>query len=225
MQSNSASSAPSSSNPQLFNGIPKTPERHIYNNNENNTYRNGYDSDGQHAPWLDNNSNDRTIVHDNEEELVSTNEAEVASGPSTPNPNPTVLTLSAEDMQKLKVAELRNELRKRGLATFGNKAALRDRLKDAIERNVPSMHDIGGENDAGQHRNQADPTYDVGSHWMALEQDGDIIHDSLSDINHEPTIPEHENVSNHSQKRNFSQTFDRPVFTGKATVPKKVVIE
>lgn len=42
------------------------------------------------------------------------------------------------DPAKLKVVELRNELQERGLDTKGNKAALVQRLKEAIEKETDS---------------------------------------------------------------------------------------
>ena len=41
------------------------------------------------------------------------------------------------DVMGLSVARLREELRKRGLAMAGNKSAMQERLKEAIELNVP----------------------------------------------------------------------------------------
>lgn len=41
---------------------------------------------------------------------------------------------SSIDPAKLKVVELRNELQERGLDTKGNKAALVQRLKEALEK-------------------------------------------------------------------------------------------
>ena len=67
MQSNTASSSSSTQIPTLFNGVPKTPEHHVFSNGVNDNYKDGYDSDGMHAPWLSNNTNNRTIVNDNEE--------------------------------------------------------------------------------------------------------------------------------------------------------------
>ncbi|GFO50470.1 heterogeneous nuclear ribonucleoprotein u-like protein 1 [Plakobranchus ocellatus] len=50
--------------------------------------------------------------------------------------------MSDIDPEKLKVAELRDELKARGLDTKGNKAALVARLKEALESNVDEEEDV-----------------------------------------------------------------------------------
>ena len=201
----------------------------MYSSSESKRYSNGYDSDGMHAPWLDNEQSTQPVTIEDEEPLPPRTERQAAPESSNANPNPTVLTLSVDNVRRLKVAELRVELRKRGIAVTGNKALLVERLCDAIEKNVPLVGggegEVGGNTGGGARRqNQADPTYDVGSYWELLEQDGDDVEDDFNvaggDNFYAPTVPQGENTQNHAKKKNYSQMFDRPVFCEKTKLPK-----
>ena len=148
---------------------------------------------------------------------------------STPTPIPTttrVKSLTVEDAKKLKLTELRTELRKRGITVSGNKPQLLNRLIDAINKNVGIIAEgtvEGGGRKQGQ-CNQADPTFDVVSYWQLLKPDGDVIDEDFriegGDDFYAPTVPQGERVSNHVKKQNYSLQFDRPVFTGQAKLPK-----
>ena len=233
--SNASRTTSTSQNNQFFNGLPATPQRHEYQNQSDLHYKDGYDSDGHNAPWLNNNRDINDLIDDNEPSLPLRNEVEAAPEASTPNPNPTpppLPTLTEDQAKQLKVKELKDELKKRGLTVSGQKSVLLERLIDAIRKNIGYIEEgAGGDNDGGRggggggQRNQADPTFDVGSYWELLPQDGAIIQEDFTIDGGEdfyaPTVPQGEDVNNHVQKINYSCKFDRPVFTGKALLPKK----
>ena len=63
---------------------------------------------------------------------------------------------------------------------------------------------------------------------MLEQDDGDIVEEEVNIRGttiefHAPTVPQGENVQNHAVKKKYSHSFDRPVFTGKATLPRKQV--
>ena len=59
--------------------------------------------------------------------------------PDIPEP----VTLKIRDIEKLKVVELKDALKKRGCSTKGNNPALTARLKDAIDKNLEVVYDLG----------------------------------------------------------------------------------
>jgi hypothetical protein len=142
--------------------------------------------------------------------------------------------LSIGDMMKLKVPELREELKKRGLSVSGLKGVLQSRLKSAMEENDKvSGTDEETESEISdppppEISNKAGAGFDDRAHWVLLEQDGDEILEeqrNLRDIDGQafraPTEPENEVKEHYAKKKNYSYQIDRPVFTGKATLPRK----
>jgi hypothetical protein len=222
----------------ISTGIPKTPERRqilVQNINEGEE---GYDSDGQPAPWVDNEEEVEGFEVAIEVTVPDKEDNEVGHGGDGPSPNPTNTSLpvstnvlSIEDMMKLKVLELRSELKRRNLSVFGKKGELRNRLRDAIERNLPVIKEVVTEEGGGsnnQRRNNAlgaGNGFDHTARWELLEQDGDEINeDRLRDAGEgisfrAPTEPENEGRGEYALKRNYSHQFDRAVFTATAKVP------
>lgn len=235
LPSNCSTVSSSQQSNTIFNGIPKTPERRVFDNSNTRRYADGYDSDGLHAPWLENNRATEQLIDNNEPSLPLRNDNSEAQVSSTPTPNPTAqpvqqaVVLTVEEARSLKVAELRIELRKRGIAVSGNKAILLERLIDAINKNVSIVEEGDDGRGREMQQNQADPTFDVGSCWEYLEADGDVIEENFAieggDDFYAPTVPQGENVANHVQKRNYLRQFDRPIFTGQTKLPKKKKIK
>ena len=96
----------------------------------------GYDSDGQLGPFIAKGVADEADYCMDEQPLETENRNLL---PPDENEISPVQTLTDDEIQNMKVAELRNELSCRGLSKNGLKAVLVDRLKDAIAKKLPLM--------------------------------------------------------------------------------------
>lgn len=214
--SNQASSTATTQIGPQDQGQPKTPERLVINSTNNELVEEGYDSDGLRAPWEGNEEEDYS-----EEELLHVMQT-AESGGDVPvveamgNPNPTVLTEAA--MVSMKVSELKEELKKRALSTRGNKREILQRLKDAVAANAPLVAEMGSETI----ENLAGDTFDPGARWELLTQDeSEPVDEEVLNVAgvsfHGPTS---ETAGGGAKKLNYSEHFDRMVFTGSAKQPK-----
>ena len=74
---------------------------------------------------------------------------------------PEPVTLKIRDIEKLKVVELKDALKKRGCSAKGNKPELTARLKDAIDKNLEVVCDLG----EGGVEKFAGEGFSVGAKW------------------------------------------------------------
>ena len=87
--------------------------------------------------------------------------------PDIPEP----VTMKIRDVEKLKVIELKYALKLRGCSKKGNKPALILHLKDAIEKNLEVVCDLG----EGGEENFAGEGFSVGAKWeLEAASDDDI---------------------------------------------------
>ncbi len=121
-------------------GIPKTPERRVIDRISNECFEEGYDSDGQRAPW-------EGIEEEEygEEEAIGDVEGDCdcihpTLLPPDASPNPTILTI--DSVMQMKVKELKDELLKRGISVRGKKVELQERLKEAVVSGAPLVSDM-----------------------------------------------------------------------------------
>ncbi len=133
-----------------------------FTNQDSNMIDNGYDSEGG-IPYID----DALLDDDFDEEPLSSGPPPpipaVAAVPEVAAPEP---MLTVEQARQLKtVAELKEELKKRGQRVSGNKAELLQRLIEAIERNLPV-----GSVDENNKRHECMNGLDMTAHWVLLEQ-------------------------------------------------------
>ena len=77
--------------------------------------------------------------------------------PDIPEP----VTLKIRDIEKLKVVELKDALKKRSCSAKGNKPALTAHLKDAIEKNLAVVSDLG----EGEVEKFSGGGFSVGAKW------------------------------------------------------------
>ena len=125
----------------------------------------GYDSDGAIGPFFD-------AVRD-EPPLHGPDEEEIWVGVTSKLPDiPEPVTLKIRDIEKLKVIELKDALKLRGCSAKGNKPALTARLKDAIEKNLEVVCDLG----EGGVENFAGEGFSVGAKWeLEAANDEDVF--------------------------------------------------
>ena len=230
--SNIDHSSSSSNAAAVSTGIPKTPERRQLDTDNIRDGEDGYDSDGQPAPWVSIQEDvegfevaEEEVLPEGEDDIDDSDGVESTPNPTNMSNENEVSMISMEALMAMKVLELREELKKRGLNVHGKKEELRNRLKDGIERNLPirSARDMavtsGNEEMAGG-------VFDPTAKWLLLKPDEeDVVNeDGLRDVDggeyRAPTEPENERRNEYEKKRNYSHQFDRGVFTGTATVPQ-----
>ena len=194
-------------------GQPMTPEGRLIKPIDETAIDQGYDSDGLRAPW---EGAEEVSLDDPELEESPLPFGSSASLPREPSPeNVAEKSITMDEVMKMKVPELREELKKRGLSTKGNKAAYVDRMKDAIEKGLPLLENLTTE----KVNNLAGDSFSPGAHWEPLVCEGEYINETLPNHFRYPTVPEGERSS--VKKRNFNQKFDRMVFDGIAEIPRR----
>ena len=113
-----------------------------------------YGSDGAIGPSFD-------AVRD-EPPLHGPDEEEIGVGVTSKLPDiPEPVTIKIRDVEKLKVIELKDVLKLRGFSAKGNKPALTARLKDAIDKNLEVVCDLG----EGGVENLSGEGFSVGAKW------------------------------------------------------------
>ena len=117
-------------------GYPPTPDSRpviCMNEDQNDAV---YDSDGAIGPFFDAVSNEPPLHVPDKEEIGF---GVTSKLPDIPEP----VTMKIRDVEKLKVIELKDALKLRVCNAKGNKPALTARLKDAIEKNLEVVCDLG----------------------------------------------------------------------------------
>ena len=170
-------------------GIPTcTPARKIKNLNEK-SYEKGYDSDGEIGPFFDAVENESRVgVEEEDHGFIpdSMVTGQVTEGsPDEPvigvGQNENLETrvepvkpdwlLSKEEIDALKVDDLKTEIKKRALVPKGKKPQLRQMLYDCMEQGLPIRSDIEKKD------RQVLSGFPVGSNWRQLVPSADIVPD------------------------------------------------
>ena len=124
------------------------PEQQVMNEEEvERIFELGYDSDGEKAPYLKENDSEMEELEQSCALQVGREVGETAAAVSgelltSVGPKDNFVLISDAELVKLKVDELREELKKRGLPKNGLKAELKERLRKAMLDKVPIMREL-----------------------------------------------------------------------------------
>ena len=165
----------------------------------------GYDSEGNFPHFANANINDDMDEYNEPSIEMGGGEAPAAEGePEAAAPVPL-------NVMGLNAVRLREELRKRGRQTGGNKQAMQERLKEAIAMNVPVLD--GQSSEANESRR---PDFmaglDVTAKWELLTRCESPVPEPTNDD--ETLRPPTEMNANPNPKYGFVETFDHIPFTG-----------
>jgi len=119
-------------------------------------YEEGYDSAGEIGPFFD-------AVEDEEEpKSYSEDKLQINDAVPATDSEPSYMPPSEEDIKKIKVAELKDELKKHKLLMNGNKGILTEHLLQV--HNLPPASNVST-------KNQQPAGFSDGSKWRTLEPD------------------------------------------------------
>mgnify|MGYP003326642903 FL=1 len=205
-------------------GLPPTPPMRSLVSIDEAVNETGYDSDGCEGPFYEGVKVEGTLIVDDEEEVGVAGIEVAAMAENGENPkNPEVLEIDAVD--KMKVLELKAELKKRGVSIRGKKEELINRLKKAIEEKMP----IVGEGNDKNELDYAGEGFPLGARWELEEaiddvnkQDDDMIIEGIRF--REPTANERDDIdgTGYQKKKNFRIEIDRPPFVSFCVQPEEV---
>ena len=216
-------------------GLPPTPTARVPVLPSEDAMDNGYDSDGQLGPFLQDGVSEETNFCMDEapvqgEKAPNVDGTEMAE--TTENADGSVVpeavdALNDDAIDKMKVVDLRKELGMRGLSKNGNKGVLVKRLKEGIQKNVPLLVDRPTE----QMENSAGDGFEAGAYWRLLEATGPPLDDSIMEVDgilfRAPTTTEEEHKNadfdERPKKRNFGESFDREPFVGNQLLPERIL--
>ena len=169
----------------------------------------GYNSDGDKAP---------PNIGDGPDEyseplipLVDAIGEDVAPSDDGSDNTARIVIIENDDIMKMKVSELKDELKKRALRTKGLKGELQERLLKAMVDRAPLVDSANEE--------VAQPTVSAnGVKWLKIEPTNVVPDPMHGSGMRAPTVPEGKTVQ--ALRYDFVQIFDRPPFV--STVEKPV---
>ena len=117
----------------------------------------------------------------------------------------------------MKVAELKEELAKRGQSTQGLKAVLLERLKEALAKHLPVLTGA----DQSARTNDDLKGFAATARWKPLVPQEVAVPEPQNIVTtlHAPTVSR-QDASFLPQKHNFVEVFDREPFVAKEKVPR-----
>ena len=205
-----------------------TPEAQSLEINEK-AYEEGYDSDGQIGPFYDAVKGEGGIEFYEEAIFNPDPNDATADVPSEePNSDIRVFNMQNGDIRKLLVKDLREQCKLLGLDARGNKSVLIERLNAAREKKHCYLPPDQLNN---PERNQlANDGFSPLARWemLKVDENAPALEDEL-EVNgikyRSPTVPREEFERTGSgkggqKKYNFSERFDRPVYTKEVRLPK-----
>ena len=205
-------------------GLPPTPLLQTLKMPDLSFLEEGYDSDMQIGPFYQDGVHDEGFVIMDEDALEEPESILLPDNAAENVKNLSPVMLTDEQINGMKVLELRQELEKQGMSKNGLKSVLVERLKEAVRNNVKLIkarpdHEV--ENIAGD-------GFDGNAYWKYLEQTGAEIDESAMEVEgitfRAPTTSEAEHNSDFQdrpKKRNYAETFDHAPFVAERLLPQK----
>ena len=188
----------------------------------------GYDSDCNQGPFVASGVDAEEEEVEEDEQVAAEAPAEDGEdvGPDSPQEENTEEEeqLTEDAVGKMKVSELREHLKKRGLAINGLKAVLVERLKEAVKNNVPLLKEGEGGRATDEGNLAKDECFPPGSHWELMEATGEEIEEDMNvgGIQFVGPTEQLEEINLGQKKRNFTETFDRaPFISRQCLLPDK----
>ena len=123
-------------------GVPRTPpcQGPIAISESHNDE--GYDSDGMQGPFFDAVEGEAQLEGEDEEEVGASNLPQLTQAAQQKNQ---AIVLANEIIERMRVKQLQEELKRRACSLKGKKKELQDRLKEAVQKNMPLVEDIDSE--------------------------------------------------------------------------------
>jgi hypothetical protein len=169
----------------------------------------GYDSEGCEGPFFDCLA-DKGPQEFDKDAVPEGREAEVPQESNSEAEVDEHINILEETPMKLKVAELKDELKKRAQPQAGVKAALLKRLREALAARIPVR-----KNKAKQKADQSLSGFRATAFWDVLMPSDAAVLEPVSKFNfYAPTVPADDRDKAPPVKHNFIETFDQPVFEG-----------
>ena len=190
-------------------------------------FEHGYDSDGWEGPPR--GTDDDEVNQLNEESLDEMCTTAVAVGTvdtsgSDNQPTPAPVHIDEETLNKLTVAMLKSELisRKVPLKGLASKPKLQACLREALSQKLPvysaaALESEQKKNKINKRKEDDMSAFAIGAKWRVLEADVDVDEPINANfpLARAPTVEEKDAAIQQKPKKSFSETFDRPVFSGR----------
>ena len=193
----------------------------------------GYDSDGERGPWCDVIGLEGEQDYDEdeipqiqvegvmEEDDVNVSEACHINTEDTPPPSvDTHIPIEEDAVKKMKMPELKDELKKRRQPISGNKGALVERLLSALSNKIPvgnTKSHKPKKSDKSKGGEIVGKSFPDNAYWRVLKpknEEVDEPNNATFKNPRAPTIPEID-AEYVPTKHDFDTHITRPVFTGK----------
>ena len=195
--------------------LPASPLAQLHKISEQQLEQDGYDSDAGLDP---NNAviNEGPLECDEEDIQEVRFDSEAAAGAVAATNGGEFVDIPESQLTKLKVAELKQELAKRGQQVNGNKKVLLERLMNALRNGLPLLSAA----DANARTTNDLRGFSPGARWKLLLPINEVLPEPQHVVGmRAPTIPEGEEHFI-APKQNFAEVFDHMPFLGKEKVPK-----
>mmetsp|Transcript_14413 Transcript_14413/g.30257 ORF Transcript_14413/g.30257 Transcript_14413/m.30257 type:complete len:556 (-) Transcript_14413:739-2406(-) len=183
-------------------------------NHNGESFENGYDSDGE-LPFFNPVADMGEDPSSYNEKAVEIN-APLKDPPNIPQPShPPSSVLTEEQVEGLKVSELKDELKIRGCKISGSKAELKTRLTEAIKNKMS-----GATAEAIEKQNSCLNGLSPTAYWKELKKSSTPISEPRNEGN-TLRLPTEIDTEHPNAKFGFIEKFARPSFTGMKEVVRK----